>query len=91
MAFDMDGDGVLEQIAWTLPGEEVAFLAIDRDGDGQITSGKELFGNYTVPRIRNGFAALAKMATDLNGGAISGSLSADDALFGRLLLAITTA
>ena len=49
--FDIDGDGVPEQISWTEADSDVAFLALDRDGDGRITSGKELFGNHTLPGV----------------------------------------
>lgn len=58
MFFDVDGNGLPERIAWTPADAEVAFLALDRDGDGAITSGKELFGNYTLPGSTNGFDAL---------------------------------
>jgi len=56
--FDIDGDGVLETVAWPTEPSIVAFLAMDRDGDGRITSGKELFGNVTTDGAPNGFAAL---------------------------------
>ena len=62
VSFDVDGGGVLEQAAWTAPQSGVAFLALDRDGDGQITSGKELFGNHTLPGSPNGFDALRRTA-----------------------------
>jgi hypothetical protein len=84
--FDIDADGVLEQIGWTERNSDVAFLALDRDGDGQITSGRELFGNYTLQGVPNGFAALQKMAMQSNGGIERASVSEDDPLFGRLLL-----
>lgn len=84
--FDLDADGVREQVAWTRAGEDIAFLAIDRDGDGQITSGRELFGNHTIPGALNGFDALAQMAMQTNGGIRRGSVSSDDPLFGQLLL-----
>jgi len=45
--FDIAGTGNPIQIAWTAPGSKNAFLALDRDGRGVITSGKELFGNFT--------------------------------------------
>ncbi len=35
--FDIDGDGIPEQIAWTKVDSPMAFLALDRDGDGRIT------------------------------------------------------
>ncbi len=85
MWFDIDGDGVDERVAWTQPDSDVAFLALDRDGDGRITSGKELFGTHTLPGVKNGFDALARTAADTSGIA-SGSVSSDDPLFGRLLL-----
>jgi len=84
--FDLDADGVREQVAWTRADENIAFLALDRDGDGQITSGRELFGNHTVPGALNGFDALAQMAMQTNGGARRGSVSSDDPLFEQLVL-----
>jgi hypothetical protein len=84
--FDIDGDGNAEQVSWTHPSASVAFLAVDRDGDGAITSGKELFGRHTWPGAPNGYAALADMAIDSNGGVARGSVSENDPLFARLLL-----
>ena len=84
--FDIDGDGTVERIAWTERDSPVAFLAIDRDGDGQITSGRELFGNHMLSGAKNGFMALASMALEAGAGVIRGSLSVDDAIFSRLLL-----
>lgn len=40
--FDIDGDGVQERTGWVTGGD--GLLAIDLDGDGQITSSDELFG-----------------------------------------------
>ena len=48
-AFDVDADGDLDQVAWTEAGTDVAFLAVDRDGDGRISSGRELIGDRTAP------------------------------------------
>jgi len=84
--FDLDGDGVPEQIAWTEAGSEVAFLALDRNGDGRITSGRELFGNYTLPGAPNGFEALRRLTMETNGGVERGSVSSEDSIFARLLL-----
>jgi hypothetical protein len=85
VAFDITGDGVLEQIAWTEAGADIAFLALDRDGDGLITSGKELFGEHAVPGATNGFDALMRTA-DMEGGSGGGTVSGDDPVFSRLLL-----
>lgn len=84
--FDMNADGVPDWTAWTARGSRVAFLAIDRNGNGVIDDGRELFGDHTVPGARNGFAALQAMNMELNGGTRTASLSADDPLFERLLL-----
>lgn len=34
--FDIDADGLMDQVSWTLPDSNVAFLALDRNGDGVI-------------------------------------------------------
>lgn len=82
VVFDVDGSGTQERVAWTQEDAEVAFLAIDRDGDGRITSGRELLGNFTVPDASNGFAALAV----LFGQRAAESLGPENPLFTRLLL-----
>jgi hypothetical protein len=84
--FDIDADGVIDKVAWTEPDSDVAFLALDRDGDGQITSGRELFGNHTIPGVTNGFEALRQTARDTNNGVATASVGTDDPLFGRLVL-----
>ena len=84
--FDIDADGKTEQVAWTHIRTRVAFLAIDRDEDGAITSGKELFGRHTWPGASDGYEALADMAMDSNEGVMRASVSEDDPLFARLLL-----
>ena len=60
--FDVDADGDLDQVAWTEAGTDVAFLALDRDSDGRISSGQELIGDRTVPGARNGVRALTELA-----------------------------
>ena len=59
--FDIDGDGQMEEISKLASGN--AFLALDRDGNGTIDNGKELFGATTG----NGFAELAEFDEDGNG------------------------
>ena len=63
--FDIDADGIAEEIAWTEPNSNVGFLALDRNGNGTIDSGAELFGDSTMltdgTRALNGFEALADL------------------------------
>jgi len=59
--FDLACNGKPGPIAWTGRGESDAFLAMDRDGNGTVTSGCELFGSATPqPAVEhpNGFNAL---------------------------------
>ena len=84
VSFDIDGDGILEQVAWTEPGAAVALLAIDRDGDGLITSGAELFGSVSVLGVGDGPNALIEASKST--GAFSGAVQRGQALYEQLLL-----
>lgn len=57
--------------AWTQAREFIAFLALDRNGDGLINTGAELFGSVTPKhdgsRALNGFDALGDLDTNLDG------------------------
>lgn len=59
--FDLDNNGFAELTAWI--GTEDGFLAIDRNGNGIIDNGGELFGDQVVLKdgmiSSSGFAALA--------------------------------
>jgi hypothetical protein len=85
VAFDHNGDGVLEQTAWTAGDSKLAFLAIDRNGNGFIDSGKELFGNHTVPGMRHGFDALNAMNLGMGGDEV-GIIDSTQPIFSKLLL-----
>lgn len=73
-AFDLDADGAKEMVAMATG--QSAFVALDRNGDGRITDGGELFGALTG----DGFAELARHDDDGNG-----FIDAGDAVYARLL------
>ena len=75
--FDINGDGKKELTSW-ITGDD-AFLALDRNLNGKIDNGKELFGDQNG--AFNGFLELAKLDWDKNG-----ILNLKDPMFKRLLL-----
>lgn len=74
-SFDVDADGQAEQIQTLAAGS--GWLALDRNGDGQVNDGSELFGT----RSGDGFADLAAHDEDGNGW-----IDENDAVYGQLRL-----
>jgi hypothetical protein len=83
--FDIDANGRPIHMAWTAAGAPMAFLALDRNNNGKIDDGSELFGNHTpLPSgtsAVNGFEALAQCDAN-HDGVIDGN----DPVWSSLLL-----
>lgn len=76
-SFDMDGDGVRDDTGWIGRGD--GLLVIDRNGDGQITSGSEISFLTDSPGATSDLDALS--ALDSNRDLV---IDANDERFGEL-------
>jgi hypothetical protein len=89
VSFDIDGDGSRDRIPWTTASTDDVWLTLDRNGNGLVDSGRELFGNFTVQPMstdKNGFLALAVFDGADAGGTGDGTIDAGDAIFSQLRL-----
>lgn len=81
--FDLDNSGFAESTTWL--SAEDAFVALDRNQDGIINNGGELFGSETLlssgQYAANGFLALSDFDSNADG-----VMDAQDDIFGELLL-----
>lgn len=87
--FDLDADGTLDQISWTVAEAGDAFLVLDRNGNGMIDDGRELFGDKTEQPPSSdphGFIALAVFDQADQGGDEDGWITAGDQVFEDLRL-----
>lgn len=85
--FDIDGDGERNELAWTAPGSGDGWLALDRDGNGVIDHGGELFGNFTAQPevdVPDGYRALAVFDDVAQGGDGNGIIDDRDSVYLQL-------
>jgi hypothetical protein len=93
--FDLDGFGSPAFFGWTAAGSGDGFLFLDRNGNGVVDNGLELFGNRTpvswgmdprTPKATNGFEALRWLDQLPQGGNDDGAIDRADGVFERLRL-----
>lgn len=85
--FDLNADGDAERTSWTRASGDDSFLALDRNGNGWIDDGTELFGDATPQPSSgtpNGYLALAVYDSLAEGGNGDGWITSADRVFREL-------
>jgi hypothetical protein len=90
--FDLNADGIRERVSWTSVFSDDGFLTLDRNGNGVVDGGRELFGSVAPQPeppggvLRNGFNALKPYDRPENGGNSDDVIDDHDAIFASLRL-----
>ncbi|MEM9574256.1 MAG: hypothetical protein AAF870_03385, partial [Pseudomonadota bacterium] len=90
--FDLDANGTDDHVQWVRPGGDEEFLALDRNGNGIVDDGSELFGSGTPLELqpdevaRHGYQALRQYDRKKLGGNNDKRITNKDQIWERLLL-----
>jgi hypothetical protein len=86
--FDLKALGTPIRTAWTAADSDLGLLFLDRNGNGAVDDGSELFGNHTpLPNgetAKQGFEALAVFDQPAHGGNGDGWIDSRDAIWSSL-------
>jgi len=88
--FDVSGRDYSTRTSWTTPNSDDAWLVLDRNQNGRIDDGREMFGDACPQPAgqapRNGFSALALFDQANFGGNGDGKITRRDQVFKKLRL-----
>jgi hypothetical protein len=93
--FDLSNDGNLDHTSWSRVQTKDGFLVLDKNGNGLIDNGGEMFGNATTRLLSasisaHGYEALAEYDDLRLGGNGDGWISSEDRIFPHLRVWLDT-